>query len=131
MRSIVSVLLLSCLIGTASAQKGHAHIDPNTRGWEVIGVDHVVKDAKGIRTPMHAVRGMSYVAVYSKDGQHCLVSYRAATYQAHNDFRDHVKNGNDPKLQVFDRALVKREVWEAALKTGEFADVDFDKLHAK
>jgi hypothetical protein len=127
MKLSMAFLVLCALSVPVWAQK--RPVPPTESHYRVIGIDQILKDPKtGIKKPAHADGKLAFVVLaYSKDGQHCLVEYVSKNYADHNDFKSLAASAIDPQVMAFDKALVKREVYEPLLKAAGFKDVDFDK----
>jgi hypothetical protein len=126
MKVFLASLLLCLLSVPLGAQK--RPVPPAERGYRIIGIDQVIQDPKtGARMPAHAGRLSFVVLGYHKDGLHCLVEITAPNFADHAGFRALAESGADPMVMVFDKALVKPEVYRPILKAAGFPNVDFEK----
>ncbi len=129
MRLRIAVLLLAAIGPILVAQKRPT--PPSETHYRVIMVDSVIVDSvKHTRMPAHAAGKLGFVAIYSKDGLHCLVEYVSASYEDFNDVRSQVAAANDPAIKLWEKAQMKHEDLQAAAKVAGY-DVDFKKFYVR
>jgi hypothetical protein len=119
----VLLLLVLFLCGPLAAQR----VDSTNSHYRLLALDRVITDEHGNKVPAHAKGKLGFVAIYNEQMTLCVVEYVALR----NEDLDDARNDRDARVRVFDKARVKRTVFEAAARAAGFTNVNFDKVFVR